>query len=99
MDDCQVRMLHKKNVMDFNKKYFSIFLFCVFSNKILNKIQDILHDAKFHKNLLLLNYLRSLVTHSDFNTWTLSIRSVKMEDRGQYMCQVTVSFNLKSYKA
>lgn len=31
---------------------------------------------------------RLSVTHSDFNTWTLVIRGVKMEDRGQYMCQV-----------
>lgn len=28
------------------------------------------------------------VTHNDFNTWQLVIRGVKMEDRGEYMCQV-----------
>lgn len=31
---------------------------------------------------------RLSVTHSDQNTWTLVIKNVKMEDRGQYMCQV-----------
>ncbi|XP_045771621.1 lachesin isoform X1 [Maniola jurtina] len=34
------------------------------------------------------NNARLSVTHSDFNTWTLNIRGVKREDRGQYMCQV-----------
>lgn len=34
------------------------------------------------------NNARLSVTHNDFNTWTLNIRSVKREDRGQYMCQV-----------
>ncbi|XP_022901301.2 lachesin-like isoform X2 [Onthophagus taurus] len=34
------------------------------------------------------NNARLTVTHNDFNTWTLNIRSVRREDRGQYMCQV-----------
>lgn len=34
------------------------------------------------------NNARLSVTHNDYNTWTLNIRSVKREDRGQYMCQV-----------
>ncbi|XP_068917268.1 lachesin-like isoform X5 [Tenebrio molitor] len=34
------------------------------------------------------NNARLSVTHNDFNTWTLNIRNVKREDRGQYMCQV-----------
>lgn len=34
------------------------------------------------------NNARLSVTHNDFNTWTLNIKSVKREDRGTYMCQV-----------
>ncbi|XP_049816616.1 lachesin [Schistocerca nitens] len=34
------------------------------------------------------NNQRLSVTHNDFNTWTLNLRGVKREDRGQYMCQV-----------
>ncbi|CAL1674104.1 unnamed protein product [Lasius platythorax] len=34
------------------------------------------------------NNARLSVTHSDFNTWTLSIRAARREDRGIYMCQV-----------
>lgn len=34
------------------------------------------------------NNARLSVTHNDFNTWTLNIRNVRREDRGQYMCQV-----------
>ncbi|CAH0562373.1 unnamed protein product [Brassicogethes aeneus] len=34
------------------------------------------------------NNARLSVTHNDFNTWTLNIRNVMREDRGQYMCQV-----------
>ena len=48
-------------------------------------------DAKailaIHEHVIT-NNDRLSVTHSDFNTWTLVIRGVKMEDRGQYMCQV-----------
>ncbi|KAF4532668.1 hypothetical protein B566_EDAN002903, partial [Ephemera danica] len=33
------------------------------------------------------NNARLSVTHNDFNTWTLNIRGVRREDRGQYMCQ------------
>ncbi|XP_043280754.1 lachesin isoform X2 [Venturia canescens] len=31
---------------------------------------------------------RLAVTHNDYNTWTLTIKSAKPEDRGVYMCQV-----------
>ncbi|XP_076619829.1 lachesin isoform X2 [Colletes latitarsis] len=31
---------------------------------------------------------RLSVTHNDYNTWTLSIRGVRRDDRGIYMCQV-----------
>lgn len=48
-------------------------------------------DAKailaIHEHVIT-NNGRLSVTHNDFNTWTLNIKSVKMEDRGQYMCQV-----------
>lgn len=48
-------------------------------------------DAKailaIHEHVIT-NNDRLSVTHNDYNTWTLVIRSVKMEDRGQYMCQV-----------
>ncbi|KAL1492896.1 hypothetical protein ABEB36_011067 [Hypothenemus hampei] len=41
-----------------------------------------IHDS------VITNNARLSVTHNDFNTWTLNIRNVKREDRGQYMCQV-----------
>ncbi|XP_055305243.1 opioid-binding protein/cell adhesion molecule isoform X1 [Sitodiplosis mosellana] len=48
-------------------------------------------DAKailaIHEHVIT-NSDRLSVTHNDFNTWTLVIRNVRMEDRGQYMCQV-----------
>lgn len=48
-------------------------------------------DAKailaIHEHVIT-NNDRLSVTHNDFNTWTLTIRNVKMEDRGEYMCQV-----------
>ncbi|CAO1407499.1 unnamed protein product [Diamesa hyperborea] len=48
-------------------------------------------DAKailaIHEHVIT-NNGRLSVTHNDYNTWTLNIKSVKMEDRGQYMCQV-----------
>jgi len=34
------------------------------------------------------NNERLSVTHNDFNTWTLNVRTVRREDRGTYMCQV-----------
>ncbi|XP_031778662.1 lachesin isoform X1 [Nasonia vitripennis] len=34
------------------------------------------------------NNARLSVTHNDFNTWTLSIKDTRPEDRGTYMCQV-----------
>lgn len=48
-------------------------------------------DAKailaIHEHVIT-NNDRLSVTHNDYNTWTLNIRSVKMEDAGKYMCQV-----------
>lgn len=48
-------------------------------------------DAKailaIHEHVIT-NNDRLSVTHNDYNTWTLVIKGVKMEDRGQYMCQV-----------
>lgn len=44
-------------------------------------------DAKailaIHEHVIT-NNGRLSVTHNDYNTWTLNIKSVKMEDRGQY---------------
>lgn len=34
------------------------------------------------------NNARLSVTHNDANTWTLSIKDARPEDRGTYMCQV-----------
>lgn len=34
------------------------------------------------------NNERLSVTHNDYNTWTLNVRTVRREDRGTYMCQV-----------
>lgn len=48
-------------------------------------------DAKailaIHEHVIT-NNDRLSVTHNDYNTWTLNIRGVKMEDAGKYMCQV-----------
>lgn len=48
-------------------------------------------DAKailaIHEHVIT-NNDRLSVTHNDYNTWTLNIRNVKMEDAGKYMCQV-----------
>ncbi|EDW37760.1 GL20968, partial [Drosophila persimilis] len=48
-------------------------------------------DAKailaIHEHVIT-NNDRLTVQHNDYNTWTLNIRSVKMEDSGKYMCQV-----------
>lgn len=56
-----------------------------------NQVAWIKADAKailaIHEHVIT-NNGRLSVTHNDFNTWTLVIRNVKMEDRGLYMCQV-----------
>lgn len=48
-------------------------------------------DAKailaIHEHVIT-NNDRLSVQHNDYNTWTLNIRGVKMEDAGKYMCQV-----------
>ncbi|XP_068154654.1 opioid-binding protein/cell adhesion molecule homolog isoform X2 [Drosophila tropicalis] len=55
------------------------------------KVAWIKADAKailaIHEHVIT-NNDRLSVTHNDYNTWTLNIRSVKMEDAGKYMCQV-----------
>ncbi|KAJ8985891.1 hypothetical protein NQ317_006265, partial [Molorchus minor] len=61
------------------------------SHFILNQVAWIKADTKailaIHEHVIT-NNARLSVTHNDFNTWTLNIRGVKREDRGQYMCQV-----------
>lgn len=56
-----------------------------------NQVAWIKADTKailaIHEHVIT-NNARLSVTHNDYNTWTLSIRGVKREDRGQYMCQV-----------
>lgn len=58
---------------------------------VVTKVAWIKADAKailaIHEHVIT-NSDRLSVTHNDFNTWTLVIRNVRMEDRGQYMCQV-----------
>ncbi|XP_017009266.2 neurotrimin isoform X2 [Drosophila takahashii] len=55
------------------------------------KVAWIKADAKailaIHEHVIT-NNDRLSVQHNDYNTWTLNIRSVKMEDAGKYMCQV-----------
>ncbi|XP_016967034.1 neurotrimin isoform X2 [Drosophila biarmipes] len=55
------------------------------------KVAWIKADAKailaIHEHVIT-NNDRLSVQHNDYNTWTLNIRSVKMEDSGKYMCQV-----------
>ncbi|XP_017085763.1 neurotrimin isoform X2 [Drosophila eugracilis] len=57
----------------------------------LAKVAWIKADAKailaIHEHVIT-NNDRLSVQHNDYNTWTLNIRSVKMEDAGKYMCQV-----------
>ncbi|XP_071452250.1 lachesin-like [Hetaerina americana] len=57
----------------------------------ITKVAWIKADTKailaIHEHVIT-NNARLSVTHNDFNTWTLSIRGVRREDRGQYMCQV-----------
>ncbi|GAB0095805.1 neuronal growth regulator 1 isoform X1 [Sergentomyia squamirostris] len=64
---------------------------CVVNNLGGYRVAWIKADAKailaIHEHVIT-NNDRLSVTHNDFNTWTLVIRNVKMEDRGQYMCQV-----------
>lgn len=56
-----------------------------------NQVAWIKADTKailaIHEHVIT-NNARLSVTHNDYNTWTLNIRGVKREDRGQYMCQV-----------
>ncbi|XP_055305244.1 opioid-binding protein/cell adhesion molecule isoform X2 [Sitodiplosis mosellana] len=64
---------------------------CVVNNLGGYRVAWIKADAKailaIHEHVIT-NSDRLSVTHNDFNTWTLVIRNVRMEDRGQYMCQV-----------
>lgn len=58
---------------------------------IMSQVAWIKADTKailaIHESVIT-NNARLSVTHNDFNTWTLNIRNVRREDRGQYMCQV-----------
>lgn len=58
---------------------------------VIVKVAWIKADTKailaIHEHVIT-NNARLSVTHNDYNTWTLNIRGVKREDRGQYMCQV-----------
>ncbi|XP_021703798.1 MAM domain-containing glycosylphosphatidylinositol anchor protein 1 isoform X2 [Aedes aegypti] len=64
---------------------------CVVNNLGGYRVAWIKADAKailaIHEHVIT-NNGRLSVTHNDYNTWTLVIRNVKMEDRGVYMCQV-----------
>ncbi|KAF2903426.1 hypothetical protein ILUMI_02760 [Ignelater luminosus] len=64
---------------------------CVVNNLGGYRVAWIKADTKailaIHEHVIT-NNARLSVTHNDYNTWTLNIRSVKREDRGQYMCQV-----------
>ncbi|KAF7287704.1 lachesin-like isoform X2 [Rhynchophorus ferrugineus] len=64
---------------------------CIVNNLGGYRVAWIKADTKailaIHESVIT-NNARLSVTHNDFNTWTLNIRSVKREDRGQYMCQV-----------
>lgn len=40
-----------------------------------------------HDHVITNNH-RLVAAHTDPNTWTLTIRTVKRDDRGSYMCQV-----------
>ncbi|XP_021918138.1 lachesin isoform X2 [Zootermopsis nevadensis] len=64
---------------------------CVVNNLGGYRVAWIKADTKailaIHEHVIT-NNARLSVTHNDFNTWTLNLRGVKREDRGQYMCQV-----------
>uniref|UniRef100_A0A1I8P3Y2 Ig-like domain-containing protein n=1 Tax=Stomoxys calcitrans TaxID=35570 RepID=A0A1I8P3Y2_STOCA len=64
---------------------------CVVNNLGGHRVAWIKADAKailaIHEHVIT-NNDRLSVTHNDYNTWTLNIRNVKMEDSGKYMCQV-----------
>ncbi|XP_034478814.1 protein amalgam [Drosophila innubila] len=64
---------------------------CVVNNLGGHRVAWIKADAKailaIHEHVIT-NNDRLSVTHNDYNTWTLNIRGVKMEDAGKYMCQV-----------
>ncbi|XP_058977736.1 cell adhesion molecule DSCAML1 [Musca domestica] len=64
---------------------------CVVNNLGGHRVAWIKADAKailaIHEHVIT-NNDRLSVTHNDYNTWTLNIRNVKMEDAGKYMCQV-----------
>ncbi|XP_017772640.1 PREDICTED: lachesin isoform X2 [Nicrophorus vespilloides] len=64
---------------------------CIVNNLGGYRVAWIKADTKailaIHEHVIT-NNARLSVTHNDYNTWTLNIRSVRREDRGQYMCQV-----------
>ncbi|XP_050540543.1 lachesin isoform X2 [Daktulosphaira vitifoliae] len=64
---------------------------CVVNNIGGNRVAWIKADTKailaIHEHVIT-NNERLSVTHNDYNTWTLNVRTVRREDRGTYMCQV-----------
>ncbi|XP_025834368.1 lachesin isoform X2 [Agrilus planipennis] len=64
---------------------------CIVNNLGGYRVAWIKADTKailaIHEHVIT-NNARLSVTHNDYNTWTLNIKNVKREDRGQYMCQV-----------
>ncbi|XP_060537401.1 lachesin isoform X2 [Cylas formicarius] len=64
---------------------------CVVNNLGGYRVAWIKADTKailaIHEHVIT-NNARLSVTHNDYNTWTLNIRNVQRDDRGQYMCQV-----------
>ncbi|XP_076676942.1 lachesin isoform X2 [Andrena cerasifolii] len=67
---------------------------CVVNNLGGYRVAWIKADTKailaIHEHVIT-NNARLSVTHSDYNTWTLSIRGARREDRGIYMCQVNTN--------
>ena len=61
--------------------------FCTYALQVAWIKADTKAILAIHEHVIT-NNARLSVTHNDFNTWTLNLRGVKREDRGQYMCQV-----------
>lgn len=78
-----------ENNMNYNLKYFEFIMFHIFSQvgwvKADTKAIQAIHEHVITHNP------RVTVSHSDLNTWNLHIKSVTEDDRGGYMCQVSIS--------
>ena len=61
--------------------------FCTYALQVAWIKADTKAILAIHEHVIT-NNARLSVTHNDVNTWTLNLRGVKREDRGQYMCQV-----------